>query len=33
VLANQVRFSFGSTVIISKLVDGKFPDYNRVIPG
>ncbi|KJV25975.1 DNA polymerase III subunit beta [Aquitalea magnusonii] len=32
VLANQVRFSFGSTVIISKVVDGKFPDYNRVIP-
>jgi len=31
-LANQVRFSFGSTVIISKVVDGKFPDYNRVIP-
>ena len=24
VLANQVRFSFGSTVIISKVVDGKF---------
>ncbi|MDF0604518.1 DNA polymerase III subunit beta [Neisseriaceae bacterium TC5R-5] len=32
VLANQVRFAFGSTVIISKVVDGKFPDYNRVIP-
>ncbi|OHX13460.1 DNA polymerase III subunit beta [Chromobacterium sphagni] len=32
VLANQVRFSFGATVIISKVVDGKFPDYNRVIP-
>ncbi|TDR73346.1 DNA polymerase III subunit beta [Paludibacterium purpuratum] len=32
VLANQVRFSFGTTVIISKVVDGKFPDYNRVIP-
>ncbi|MGL6071162.1 DNA polymerase III subunit beta [Craterilacuibacter sp.] len=31
-LNNQVRFSFGSTVIISKVVDGKFPDYNRVIP-
>jgi len=25
-LSNQVRFSFGSTVIISKIVDGKFPD-------
>jgi DNA polymerase III subunit beta len=32
VLASQVRFSFNSTVIISKVVDGKFPDYNRVIP-
>ncbi|RXZ43470.1 DNA polymerase III subunit beta [Crenobacter cavernae] len=31
-LANQVRFSFGSTVIISKVVDGKFPDFNRVVP-
>ena len=32
VSANQVRFSFGGTVLISKLVDGKFPDYSRVIP-
>lgn len=31
-LSNQVRFSFGNTEIISKVVDGKFPDYNRVIP-
>lgn len=31
-LSNQVRFSFGNTVIISKVVDGKFPDYNRVVP-
>lgn len=31
-LSSQVRFSFGSTVIISKVVDGKFPDFNRVIP-
>ena len=31
-LSNQARFSFGSTVIISKIVDGKLPDYNRVIP-
>ena len=30
--ANQARFSFGSTVLVSKLIDGKFPDYNRVIP-
>lgn len=30
--ANQVCFSFGQVVLISKLVDGKFPDYTRVIP-
>jgi DNA polymerase-3 subunit beta len=28
----QARFSFGGIVLISKLVDGKFPDYARVIP-
>jgi DNA polymerase III subunit beta len=28
----QVRFSFSGIVLISKLVDGKFPDYTRVIP-
>jgi len=32
VLSNQVRFSFGTTFLVSKLVDGKFPDYKRVIP-
>jgi len=30
--ANQVRFAFGSVVLISKLIDGKFPDYQRVVP-
>jgi DNA polymerase-3 subunit beta len=30
--SNQVRFAFGHTVLISKLIDGKFPDYQRVIP-
>lgn len=29
---NQVRFAFGSIVLVSKLIDGKFPDYERVIP-
>ncbi len=29
---NQARFAFGSVVLVSKLVDGKFPDYTRVIP-
>lgn len=32
VAANQVRFSFGSVVLVSKVIDGKFPDYERVIP-
>ena len=32
VLANQVRFRFGNVELVSKVVDGKFPDYNRVIP-
>ncbi|NJN39745.1 MAG: DNA polymerase III subunit beta [Gammaproteobacteria bacterium] len=29
---NQARFAFGDIVLVSKLVDGKFPDYQRVIP-
>jgi DNA polymerase-3 subunit beta len=28
----QAAFSFGAVELISKLVDGKFPDYTRVIP-
>jgi len=28
----KVRFAFGSTVLTSKLIDGTFPDYERVIP-
>ncbi len=31
-LANQVRFRFGNIELVSKVVDGKFPDFNRVIP-
>ena len=30
--SNQVRFTFGSVVLVSKLIDGKFPDYERVVP-
>jgi DNA polymerase-3 subunit beta len=30
--ANQVKFSFGPIELISKLVEGKFPDYTKVIP-
>jgi len=29
---SKIRFSFGSVVITSKLIDGTFPDYERVIP-
>ena len=29
---NQMRFCFGSVVMISRLIDGTFPDYQRVIP-
>ena len=28
----KIRFSFNETVLISKLIDGKFPDYEKVIP-
>ena len=30
--ASQVRFKFGEVLLVSKLVDGKFPDYARVVP-
>jgi DNA polymerase-3 subunit beta len=32
ILANQVRFGFANVELTSKVVDGKFPDFNRVIP-
>ena len=32
VAANQIRFRFGEIELVSKLVEGKFPDYRRVIP-
>lgn len=28
----KIRFTFGPVVLTSKLIDGTFPDYNRVIP-
>ena len=28
----QAKFSFGNIELVSKLIDGKFPDYERVIP-
>jgi len=32
IFASLVRFSFGSTVLTTKIIDGKFPDYTRVVP-
>jgi len=29
---NKIRFSIGNIKLISKVIDGKFPDYNRVLP-
>ena len=29
---SKIRFAFGQTVLSSKLIDGTFPDYERVIP-
>ena len=29
---NPAKFSFGGMEFVTKLVEGKFPDYNRVIP-
>ncbi|MFP3693617.1 DNA polymerase III subunit beta, partial [Burkholderia sp. SIMBA_048] len=28
----QVKFTFGGVELVSKLVEGKFPDFQRVIP-
>ncbi len=28
----QIRFRFGDVELVSKLVEGKFPDFTRVIP-
>jgi DNA polymerase-3 subunit beta len=30
--ATQAAFKFGTVELVSKLIDGKFPDYTRVIP-
>jgi DNA polymerase-3 subunit beta len=32
ITAGQVNFTFGDIRLISKVIDGKFPDYTRVIP-
>src|SRR3546814_2900461 len=30
--SSKIRFSLGGAVLTSKLIDGTFPDYSRVIP-
>lgn len=30
--AQQIRFTFSDVVLTSKVIDGRFPDYERVIP-
>ena len=30
--SSQASFSFGAVELVTKLVDGKFPDYTRVVP-
>jgi DNA polymerase-3 subunit beta len=32
IFGSLVRFSFGDTVLTTKIIDGKFPDYTRVVP-
>ena len=32
IATNQVKFDFSNIELISKLVEGKFPDYTRVVP-
>ena len=32
IFPNLVRFSFGNIVLTTKIIDGKFPDYTRVVP-
>jgi len=32
IAGNQVHFAFSDVVLVTKIVDGKFPDYARVIP-
>ena len=31
-IKSKIKFEFGQSVLISKLIDGKFPNYTQVIP-
>lgn len=30
--ANKIRFAYNNIILISKLIDGSFPDYEKVVP-
>lgn len=32
ILGSQVRFAFGQMQLVTKVIDGKFPDYRRLMP-
>jgi DNA polymerase-3 subunit beta len=32
IFASQVRFRYGNNQLVTKIIDGKFPDFTRVIP-
>lgn len=32
IYASQVRFCYGDSELVTKIIDGKFPDFTRVIP-
>lgn len=32
IYASQVRFRYGNSELVTKIIDGKFPDFTRVIP-
>ena len=29
---NRIKFKLGNMKLVSKVIDGKFPDYNKVVP-
>ena len=29
---NKIKFNLGNMKLISKVIDGKFPDYRKVVP-
>ncbi len=33
VMSNQAAFDFGDTLLVTKLIDGNYPNYRQVIPG